>query len=144
MGVVDQKTRSRMMAGVRTKHTAPELAVRRLAHRLGYRFRLHRRDLPGTPDLVLPKHRTAVQVNGCFWHGHEGCRFAVAPRSNGDFWRKKIDANRSRDARTTAELEAKGWTVITIWECEVAHEVLVAERLAEAVARRKEGHGTLT
>lgn len=108
MDKVDPATRSRMMASVRSKNTAPELVVRRLAHRLGFRFRLHRRGLPGTPDMVFPKYRVAVQVHGCFWHGHEGCRHAARPRSNAGFWNEKIESNRARDIRDTAALEAAG------------------------------------
>ena len=100
MDRVDHKIRSRIMASVKSKNTTPELAVRKLAHRLGYRFRLHRRDLPGTPDLVFPKYQTVVQVNGCFWHGHKGCRNSVAPKSNSEFWKEKIEGNQARDLRT--------------------------------------------
>lgn len=121
------------MASVRSKHTAPEVAVRKLAHRLGYRFRLHRRDLPGTPDLVFPKHRIAIQVNGCFWHGHEGCKHAAMPTSNVEFWRNKIDANRARDARTTTELSVMGWTVLTVWGCEIRDEGALVSRLRAAM-----------
>lgn len=135
MDKVDPATRSRMMASVRSKHTAPELAVRRLAHRLGYRFRLHRRGLPGTPDMVFPKYRVAVQVHGCFWHGHEGCRHAARPRSNAAFWNEKIEANRARDARDAAALEAAGWTVLTVWGCEVKNEAALAARLTNALPR---------
>ena len=132
---VDSATRSRMMASVRSKNTAPELAVRKLAHRLGYRFRLHRRDLPGTPDMVFPKYRVAVQVNGCFWHGHEGCRYATRPRSNARFWDEKIERNRAWDARNAVALAAIGWTVLTVWECEVKDRPGLAERLSAAMPR---------
>lgn len=135
MDKVDPATRSRMMASVRSKNTAPELAVRRLAHRLGYRFRLHRRGLPGTPDMVFPKYRVAVQVHGCFWHGHEGCRHAARPRSNAEFWNEKIDRNRARDARDAAALGAAGWTVLTVWGCEVKNEAELAKRLSAAMPR---------
>ena len=139
MDKVDPATRSRMMASVRSKHTAPELAVRRLAHRLGYRFRLHRRGLPGTPDMVFPKYRVAVQVHGCFWHGHEGCRHAARPGSNAEFWNEKIERNRARDARDTAALEATGWTVLTVWGCEVRNAAELAERLSTAMPRPGQG-----
>jgi len=135
MDKVDPATRSRMMASVRSKHTAPELAVRRLAHRLGYRFRLHRHGLPGTPDIVFPKYRVAVQVHGCFWHGHEGCRQAARPQSNTSFWNEKIERNRTRDARDSAALEAAGWTVLTIWGCEVKDETTLAARLSAIMPR---------
>ena len=126
-----------MMASVKSKNTSPELAVRRLAHRLGYRFRVHRRDLPGTPDIVFPKYRVGVQVHGCFWHGHEDCRHAARPRSNADFWNEKIDRNRARDARDTAALEAAGWTVLTVWGCEVKDEAALAARLTAAMPRHQ-------
>lgn len=110
--------RSRNMSRIRDKHTGPEMRVRRAAHALGLRFRLHRRDLPGTPDLVFPKLRVALFVNGCFWHRHEGCAKAYSPKSNEDFWRAKFAANVERDARKAAALEAAGWTPVVIWECE--------------------------
>lgn len=129
MDRVDHKTRSRIMASVKSKNTAPELVVRKLAHRLGYRFRLHRRDLPGTPDLVFPKYRTVVQVNGCFWHGHRGCRHAVAPKSNAEFWKAKIEGNQARDLRNTEELSKMNWKVLTIWGCEVKNESILTSIL---------------
>lgn len=107
------------MARIRKTDTRPELAVRRAAHRLGLRFRLHRRDLPGTPDLVLPGCKAVVMVHGCFWHQHEGCRLARQPKSRLDYWLPKLERNRQRDAEALAALEALGWRVVTIWECEV-------------------------
>lgn len=96
------------MSRVRSRSTKPELIVRSLLHRLGYRFRLHRKDLPGTPDLVLPKYKTVIMVHGCFWHQHKGCKRATLPKSNRAFWKKKLDANRARDARAARELELQG------------------------------------
>lgn len=135
MDRVDRTTRSRIMASVGSKNTAPEMAVRRLAHRLGYRFRLHRRDLPGTPDLVFPRYRTVVQVNGCFWHGHEGCRQGARSRSNTEYWGPKIEANRARDGRTAAALIEAGWTTLTVWGCEVGDETAITARLQAAMPR---------
>lgn len=112
------KARSDLMRRVGLKDTAPELAVRRIAHAMGLRFRLHRRDLPGTPDLVFPRHRTAMFVHGCFWHRHQGCRRCTAPKTRPEFWSAKFAANIVRDARKAAELELEGWRVLTIWECE--------------------------
>ena len=109
---------SERMARVRQRNTSPELAVRSCLHRLGYRFRLHCRDLPGTPDIVLPKHRKAIFVHGCFWHCHE-CHLFKWPKSNAAFWRKKILGNRHRDARNVKELRKLGWHVMTVWECAV-------------------------
>lgn len=111
-------TRSAMMARIGQRDTQPELTVRRALHRLGYRFRLHRRDLPGKPDIALPRHRTVVFVHGCFWHRHPNCRFAYTPKTRIEFWQNKFDANVARDIRVQKELEARGWTVVTIWECE--------------------------
>lgn len=114
--VVDKKTRSRMMSGIRAKNTTPEVRIRSLLHRNGFRFRLHRNDLPGKPDLTLPKYGAVIFVHGCFWHCHR-CHMFKWPKSNASFWRKKITANRSRDRRCVAELLAKSWRVLTIWEC---------------------------
>lgn len=111
--------RSALMAKIRSKDTKPELAVRSLLHRLGYRFRLHRRDLPGSPDIVLPKHRTVIFVHGCFWHRHAGCRHATTPATRARFWRLKFEGNMARDRRVKAALRRGGWRVVTIWECDV-------------------------
>jgi DNA mismatch endonuclease (patch repair protein) len=117
MDVVDQATRSRMMSGIRGRDTKPELIVRSFLHRAGLRFRLHAK-LPGKPDLVLAKHRTAVFVHGCFWHRHEGCRFATTPKTSAAFWRDKFAANVRRDTRVQQQLEELGWRVLVIWECQ--------------------------
>ena len=119
MDVVDSATRSRMMAGIRSKDTKPEMAARRYLHARGFRYRLHARDLPGSPDLVLPKYRTAILVHGCFWHRHSGCRFATTPTSNVERWAAKFQANIARDAKKLASLEEAGWRVIVVWECEL-------------------------
>ena len=118
MDIVDQATRSRMMAGIRGRDTKPEMIVRRAVHALGYRFRLHRRDLPGTPDLVFPRHRMVVFVHGCFWHRHEDCRFCTTPASNADFWTGKFLRNVERDRRVQDELASLGWRVAVVWECQ--------------------------
>lgn len=115
---VSAEQRSRNMARVKNKNTAPEIVVRKTLHRLGYRFRLHRRDLPGNPDIVLPRYRTVIFVHGCFWHGHPGCRRAARPSSNVEFWNVKLDKNRQRDADVRQRLTALGWQVLTIWQCE--------------------------
>jgi DNA mismatch endonuclease, patch repair protein len=106
-----------MMAGIRSKNTKPEIGVRKLLHRLGFRFRLHRKDLPGKPDIVLPKWNAAVFVHGCFWHGHANCPLYRLPLSNADFWSEKIGGNMIRDAKGASDLLASGWRVITVWEC---------------------------
>lgn len=110
--------RSANMAKVRGKNTRPEMAVRRAAHALGLRFRLHRRDLPGTPDLVFPKWKTALFVHGCFWHRHDRCAKASSPKTRAAFWQAKFDRNVARDGRSAEALQAAGWTVATVWECE--------------------------
>lgn len=125
--------RSRNMSRVRSRDTSPELHVRRTLHAAGFRFRLHRRDLPGTPDIVLPALRTAVQVHGCFWHGHD-CRRGRAPTSNTEFWSEKLRRNVERDDRATAALEACGWTVRIIWQCELRE---ATERLVRDLAERR-------
>ncbi len=131
--IVGSTTRSKMMAGIRGRDTAPELAVRRIAHRMGLRFRLQRKDLPGRPDLVFPKHRLAVFVHGCFWHRHEGCRHASTPKSRIAFWKKKFTANVVRDARQEAALRALGWRVLVIWQCETGDGAAVERRLAASI-----------
>jgi len=120
---------SRRMSRVTKKNTKPELVVRRLAHRLGYRFRLHRRDLPGTPDLVFPSRRKVIFVHGCFWHRH-GCRLSGrVPQIRVDYWRPKLDRNVQRDHEAQAALADQGWHVLTVWECEVRDNVALAHRL---------------
>ena len=123
--------RHRVMVANKSKDTKPEVAVRRLLHALGYRFRIHRKDLPGKPDIVLPKYRTVIFVHGCFWHHHEGCKAASTPASNIDFWQTKFRRNRERDAQVRAQLESLGWKVIVIWECEV--KKIVADRFIPAL-----------
>ena len=130
--VFDQAKRSEIMASVRTKNTKPEIRLRSYLHRLGFRFRLHRKDLPGKPDIVLPKYSTAVFVHGCFWHGHD-CRKGRLPTTNVEFWEAKISKNRERDAQAVRELEQLGWEVRTVWECRLQED---AEQLVEALNSR--------
>lgn len=106
-----------MMASIRSRDTKPELAVRRHLHRLGFRYRLSPRHLPGKPDLVMPKHGVVIFVHGCFWHGHVGCRFATVPATRTEFWIDKIAKNRSRDSVKEAQLRASGWRIAVVWEC---------------------------
>ncbi|MBN34073.1 MAG: very short patch repair endonuclease [Rhodospirillaceae bacterium] len=115
--IVDQQTRSRMMSGIRGKNTRPELALRRALHARGFRFRLHSGKVHGRPDLFLPKHRAVVFVHGCFWHRHEGCRYATVPATRSEFWRAKFDANTARDSAVRTRLLEDGWRVATVWEC---------------------------
>ncbi len=116
--IVDPKTRSRMMANIKGKNTKPEMAIRSALHQMGYRFRLHRKDLPGKPDIVLPKHRAVVFVNGCFWHGHF-CSLFKWPKTRQQFWREKIIANKDRDQRNIQLLVEEGWRVFVVWECSI-------------------------
>lgn len=120
------------MAGIRDRDTKPELAVRRAVHRLGFRYRLHVRNLPGTPDLVFPRRHAVLFVHGCFWHRHTGCRLAYEPKSNVEFWCRKFASNIARDVMTTSQLRDKGWEVLTVWECEVRE----AADLSEVLERR--------
>ncbi|MBF0887823.1 MULTISPECIES: very short patch repair endonuclease [Gluconobacter] len=116
---ISAERRSWNMSRIRGRDTAPEIRLRSLLHRVGFRFRLHTKDLPGKPDIVLPKYHTVIFVHGCFWHRHEGCRNATKPSTRTEFWQAKFDGNVARDKRNKAALEAAGWTVITVWECEL-------------------------
>ena len=117
--VMTPKQRSRNMAAIKGKDTKPELIVRKYLFSRGLRFRIQVRKLPGNPDIVLPKYKTVIFVNGCFWHGHEGCKYFRLPKSNVGFWEEKIERNVARDVRNEAELTALGWRVIRVWECEI-------------------------
>lgn len=133
--------RSRTMRAVRSKDTAPELLVRKLAHRAGYRFRLHRRDLPGHPDLVFPSRRAVVFVHGCFWHGHDCARGARAPKTNADYWTAKIGRNVARDEAAVAALQSSGWRVLVLWECQLKDSSALAGRLQEFLGPPSSGSG---
>ena len=122
------------MRRVKGKDTGPELTVRRLLHGLGFRYRLHRRDLPGAPDLVFPSRRAALFVHGCFWHGHDCARGARAPKQNAEYWAAKIRRNRTRDAETERALAALGWRAIVVWECELRDRAALTARLVQALS----------
>ncbi|HEY0028773.1 MAG TPA: DNA mismatch endonuclease Vsr [Allosphingosinicella sp.] len=119
------------MARVRSKDTSPELVVRRIAHRLGYRFRLHRRDLPGTPDLVFPMYRAVIFVHGCFWHQHACSRGSRIPKTNQDYWKPKLERNVLRDSTARSRLTEQKWRVLVIWECETRDRARVAYSLSQ-------------
>ena len=121
------------MAGIKGRDTRPELFVRRVAHKLGLRFRLHRKDLPGRPDLVFPRHQLAVFVHGCFWHRHPGCRYAYTPKSRIDFWTRKFTENVARDKRNEETLWKLGWRVLVIWECMTRDEEAIGRYLQEHI-----------
>ena len=134
MDKIDKATRSRVMASVRSKNTKPELRVRSAAHRLGFRFRLHRKELPGNPDLVFPSRRIALFVHGCFWHGHDCSRGQRMPATNTDYWRGKIRGNVARDAKAVEALKELGWRPVLIWECQ-AKESDLPQLLIAALGR---------
>lgn len=137
MDIVDSATRSRMMSGIQSKNTKPEMLVRQHLHAQGFRYRLHMRELPGSPDLVLPKYRVVIFVHGCFWHRHTGCRFATQPASNIERWKTKFQSNLERDAKNVAALQATGWRVLVVWECELKREPLDRlQRLASEITQQ--------
>lgn len=129
MDIFSADERSKLMGRIGAKDTKPELRVRKLAHHLGFRFRLHRKDLPGTPDLVFPRHRAVIFVHGCFWHRHPGCRYATTPATRRTFWEAKFERNVHRDHKAINSLERMGWKVLVIWECETRDVVGMGERL---------------
>lgn len=130
--------RSFLMSKVRGKNTKPEELVRSLLHRLGFRFRLHRKDLPGTQDIVLPKHRVVIFVHGCFWHRHHGCKKATTPQTNKDFWEKKLARNVERDMEVSARLMQNGWRVLVVWECELKNPIDLSARLLREIVQCEE------
>jgi DNA mismatch endonuclease (patch repair protein) len=134
--IVTPARRSEMMSRIRGKGTKPELLVRSTAHRLGFRFRLHVRELPGSPDLVFPRRKTVLFVHGCFWHRHQGCPYCYVPKSNIQFWRQKFEKNIARDERVRTGLEELSWRVAVIWECETADSKSLSNRLKELLDRR--------
>jgi DNA mismatch endonuclease (patch repair protein) len=135
--IVDPKRRSEIMSRIGPRDTAPERAVRRVAHRLGYRFRLHRKNLPGRPDLVFPRFKVALFVHGCFWHRHPGCVNCSTPKTRPEFWAAKFAATVARDRRNEQALSAIGWRVLKIWECEAEDARLIALRLTRVLLQQR-------
>jgi DNA mismatch endonuclease, patch repair protein len=135
MDRITAERRSWNMSRVKGQDTAPELRVRSVPHRLGFRFSLRRRDLPGRPDIVLPKYRAAIFVHGCFWHRHENCRKSALPKTRRELWLTKLSGNVERDKRNVIALEQLGWKVLTVWECEVGDESALSERLLSSLAK---------
>jgi DNA mismatch endonuclease, patch repair protein len=129
-------SRSANMRAIRSKGMRPELEVRHLVHKLGYRFRLHRTDLPGTPDLVFPSRRKVIFVHGCFWHAH-GCKYSHVPKSNTDYWKPKLRRNHARDAKNLKALGARGWRALVIWECEIKSGRALVERISAFLTDRR-------
>jgi len=127
--IVSRSKRTEIMSSVKQRHTKPEIAVRKILHRHGFRFRLHNKKLPGTPDIVLPKHKAVIFVHGCFWHQHERCRKSRRPTSNIEFWDKKLDRNIVRDSQKESELKNSGWKVLIIWDCEIKDEELLIKKV---------------
>ena len=134
---VDSAKRSEIMSRIRGRDTKSEMIVRRIAHRLGFRFRLHRRDLPGSPDLVFPRHRAVILVHGCFWHRHPGCKYASSPKTHVRFWEEKFEDNVVRDRRNGIALHDLGWRVMVIWECETKDQKAIAERIVRFLGREE-------
>ena len=127
--VFSEAKRSYIMGQVKGKDTKPELLVRSMVHRMGFRFRLHRKDLPGAPDIVLPKHMKTIFVHGCFWHGHEGCPRSARPTTRPAFWKKKLDGNMRRDTENVRHLTDMGWKVLVVWQCEMRNRTTLQAKL---------------
>lgn len=124
MDVHDKRTRSYNMSQIKGKNTKPEMLVRKFLFSKGFRYRLHVKDLPGKPDVVLPKYKTAIFINGCFWHGHENCKYFVVPKTRTDWWLNKIYGNKQKDGENFIQLSKIGWKIVTIFECELKHDKL--------------------
>ena len=135
--IFDPEKRSEIMSRIRGRDTRPEMIVRRIAHGLGFRFRLHRKDLPGRPDIVFPRHQAVIVVHGCFWHRHPGCKRASSPKTREGYWQNKFEDNVVRDKRNETALRDLGWKVMVIWECETKDHEAVAARI-ESFLRRDE------
>lgn len=139
MDRLSPEKRSWNMSRIRSRDTRPEKLVRSLLHHMGFRFRLHRKDLPGRPDIVLPRHQTIILVHGCYWHRHPGCRFTYTPKTNQEFWENKFQQNTIRDHRQKKELAALGWKVLTIWECETRNTDSLSVRLRQEILTHTRG-----
>lgn len=127
--IYEPRKRSEIMSRIRGRGTKPEIIVRRIAHNLGFRFRLHRKELPGRPDIVFPRHRAVIMVHGCFWHRHPGCKHASSPKTRKSYWKNKLEDNVARDRRNETALRKLGWRVMVIWECETKDRKAVAARI---------------
>ncbi len=129
--------RSRNMSAIKSKNTKPEIKVRKVLHSMGYRFRLHSKDLPGSPDIVLPKYKTVIFVHGCFWHRHQNCKYASTPKTRQEFWNKKFNENINRDKINQENLSSKGWKIIIIWECEIKNKKINLEKIFKKVIKKR-------
>ena len=126
-------SRSKNMSAIKSKNTKPEVEVRKLLHSMGFRFRLHKKDLPGSPDIVLPKYKTVIFVHGCFWHRHQNCKYASNPKTRVDFWNKKFNDNIERDIKNQDELKSLGWKSKIIWECEIRNKEKLIKEFGECL-----------
>lgn len=133
--IFSKTKRSDIMSRVKSKNTKPEILIRKELHKKGYRFRLHNKNISGSPDLVLPKYKTVVFIHGCFWHQHPGCKKSTHPKQNADFWKNKLDKNIERDARVVNELKDQGWKVIVVWECAIKKDLVNAVDNIDAALR---------
>ena len=129
--------RSRNMSAIKSKNTKPEIKVRKVLHSMGYRFRLHSKNLPGSPDIVLPKYKTVIFVHGCFWHRHQNCKYASTPKTRQEFWNKKFNENINRDKINQENLSSKGWKIIIIWECEIKNKKINLEQIFKKVIKKR-------
>ena len=123
--------RSRNMSAIKSKNTKPEIKVRKLLHSMGYRFRLHSKDLPGSPDIVLPKYKTVIFVHGCFWHRHENCKYASTPKTRKEFWNKKFTENKKRDLEIQEKIKILDWRSVVIWECETKNLEILRDKIVD-------------
>ncbi len=140
MDNVSPSVRSRMMASIQAKNTKPELKLRKILHAAGYRYRLHHQSLPGKPDIVMPKHRLCIFIQGCFWHRHQGCKYTTFPKTRVEFWEKKFDDNVRRDCRNIDSLIQQGWRVFEIWECGIKHRDHEFEKIFDLISNRSVRH----
>ncbi|NLA25700.1 MAG: DNA mismatch endonuclease Vsr [Bacteroidales bacterium] len=131
--VFDKEKRSKIMSSIKSKDTKPELIVRRLLHSMGYRYRLHRKDLPGSPDIVLSNYKKVIFIHGCFWHGHKGCSRAKLPKTNTEKWQQKISKNMKRDMESIEKLHSLGWAVLVLWTCEIKDEENLKRELEDFI-----------
>jgi len=132
--VHNKTTRSYNMSRIRSAHTKPEIAVRKFLHARGFRYTLHNKKLPGKPDIVLPKYKTIVFIHGCFWHGHDNCKYYVVPKTRTEWWLNKINTNKNNDSKAVAALKKEGWKIITVWECDLK-SAKIDETLASLVRK---------
>ena len=137
MDIVSKSRRSEMMAGIRNRNTLPERLIRSELHRLGFRFRLHSKKLPGKPDIVLTKYKTVILVNGCFWHRHRHCKYAYFPKSRISFWKEKFAENIERELNVRRSLKKLGWRVLVVWECQTTRPQVVAQRITKTIHEAK-------